>query len=180
MYWLIDHQRIWRSAGLLLLLVAFSGPWAFDRINVPMPYTCSLPNVRLDENFCGLPLSFARIAFMFLGSLGAIARRLASGEAHPGEFVFVFVVLLYLFPLVSGLELIRRVNSRRWQLAHIAALCVTVLSSIIFALNSLPQPHLALWGIWLYIVVAAWMILAEVLVIRYRGQVAEIELIVES
>ncbi len=47
MKWLKTHQRVWRLAILLLLLIAIAGPWAFDLVNVPAEYSCAAPYVRL-------------------------------------------------------------------------------------------------------------------------------------
>jgi hypothetical protein len=57
MSWINKHKRVWRVAILVLLLVAIMGPWTFDRINVPSEYPCSTPNIRLEGDFCGTPMS---------------------------------------------------------------------------------------------------------------------------
>jgi hypothetical protein len=36
--WLNDGKRIWRVIALAMLVLAFLGPWAFDRILVPAEY----------------------------------------------------------------------------------------------------------------------------------------------
>jgi hypothetical protein len=41
--WLKPYKRDVRIAFLTLLVIAISGPWFFDRIYVPSPYTCSAP-----------------------------------------------------------------------------------------------------------------------------------------
>jgi len=56
MLWINEHKNVWRVAVLVLLLVAIMGPWAFDRIYVPSEYSCSAPFVRLEGDFCGVPL----------------------------------------------------------------------------------------------------------------------------
>jgi hypothetical protein len=82
MSWLNDHQRIWRTVGLLLLLIALCGPLAFDKIHVPSPYECSLPNVRLDEYYCGIPISIAGYFSMIIHDLLSMVSRLISGATR--------------------------------------------------------------------------------------------------
>jgi hypothetical protein len=55
--WLNERRRIWRVIALAALLLAILGPWAFDRTNVPAEYPCTRPHIRLEGDFCGLPLS---------------------------------------------------------------------------------------------------------------------------
>jgi hypothetical protein len=57
MSWLIVHKQYTRITFMALLLVALSGTWAYDLIHVPAQYDCSLPNVRLRGDFCGIPFS---------------------------------------------------------------------------------------------------------------------------
>jgi hypothetical protein len=55
MFWLKlgKYRRLWRLVFLLLLSTAISGPWFFDLMWAPAPYTCLPPNIRLNETFCG-------------------------------------------------------------------------------------------------------------------------------
>jgi hypothetical protein len=55
MFWfkLSKYRRLWRLIFLPLLFVAINGPWFFDLMWAPAPYTCLPPNIRLDETFCG-------------------------------------------------------------------------------------------------------------------------------
>jgi len=56
MSWINEHKKVWRVAILVVGLVAIMGPWVFDVIYVPSEYSCSAPNIRLDNDFCGTPL----------------------------------------------------------------------------------------------------------------------------
>jgi hypothetical protein len=56
MVWTNEYKKVWRVAVLVLLLVAIMGPWTFDRIHVPSEYSCSSPYIRLEGDFCGIPL----------------------------------------------------------------------------------------------------------------------------
>jgi hypothetical protein len=55
--WLNEGKRIWRVITLAVLLLAILGPWAFDRTNVPAEFPCTGPHIRLEGDFCGIPMS---------------------------------------------------------------------------------------------------------------------------
>jgi hypothetical protein len=118
MAWFHNNKRYWRIAFLLLLILAISGPWAFDRISVPW-HTCSAPFVQLDEDFCGLPIPFTSI-------LSEIIRAFSSPEFslpffYPTpvmEAAFWLVLFLFVFPFFSTTILILRAGLQRWHLLH--------------------------------------------------------------
>jgi len=101
MAWFIDHRRLLRALALILLVIAFSGPWAFEQINVPMPYECDPPYIRLDEDFCGSPISLAAIISMVVSILPEFIDVVTRGEAIPN--LFIFALGLFLAPAVTSL-----------------------------------------------------------------------------
>ena len=124
MSWITKHPRIWRTAGLVLMLVAISGPWGFDRIHVPAQYPCSAPNVRLAGDFCGSPLPMTWSLQAAFGDLRDLLRSLID---YPLAFVTMFLPLL---PVVSSLLLLlpRKQRLRLWF--HLAALSLGLLVTL--------------------------------------------------
>jgi hypothetical protein len=166
MSWIHEKQRLWRPVALLLLLVAIAGPWGFDRIHVPSPYPCSAPYVRLDENFCGRPLSLAwTLQGGSFSNLGSMLRSLAT-------YPLTALIFLPLLPFISTMLLLLPGERR-----HARAMQVVVLGLVgvgILALLLLPpwRGHWALWGIWLYSGVIAALLLLEILALRQRRPAA--------
>jgi hypothetical protein len=161
MSWIRKQQRLWRLAALVLLLVAIAGPWGFDRIHVPSPYTCSAPHVRLDDTFCGLPLSLAWTLQGSFSHLGSMLRSLAT-------YPLTALIFLPLLPFISTMLLLLPGERRR---AFTVQLLVLGLVGVgILALLLLPpwRGHWALWGIWLYTGVIAALLLLEILALRQR------------
>jgi O-antigen/teichoic acid export membrane protein len=169
MSWINKHQRIRRIAFLIALAVAFSGPWFFDRIYVPAEYSCSPPNMRLDGNFCGIPISLTS----FLPSLGRdfmyMASTLVTSGIDPMLLLFFLFLLLLALPFISTLTLILRLEQQGGRAVHIVILG---LAAVAGALIGLLRPHGALWGIWLYTGLATSMLLVEALALRDRRGVA--------
>lgn len=146
MGWLIDHHRLWRSVGLLLLIIALVGPWAFEQINVPMPYQCDPPYIRLDEDFCGSPISLAAIIGMVFSTIPEVVGVVARGDGVPN--LFILTLGLFLAPVVTSLILIGRGGGRRLQGVHIVFLILAALAGILFALIIIDRPNPATWGLW--------------------------------
>jgi hypothetical protein len=193
MSWLYTHRRTWRTVGLVALLIALAGPWAFDRIYVPMPYECTPPHVRLNDDFCGIPISIATYLPSIIQDFPGIVARFMAGEIRlleAGFFLFLFFIIL---PLFSSLFTISWTEHRGWQIAHLAVLGLAdaaVLWMVGLNLMTLPgesgstntlpglmsfaRTLLALWGMWLYFMVIECLVLFEVLtLIRGRKPAAE-------
>jgi hypothetical protein len=161
MTWINDKQRLWRPVALLLLLVAIAGPWGFDRIHVPSPYTCSTPHVRLDENFCGLPLSLAwALQGGSFSDLGSMLRSLAT-------YPLTALIFLPLLPFISTMLLLPGERRRAYTMQLVV---LGLVGGAILALQLLPpwRGHWALWGIWLYSGVIAALLLLEILALCQR------------
>ena len=166
MLWLFENKNEWRVAILGLLLVAVMGPWAFDLINVPSEYSCSAPNVRLREDFCGVPLS----GIWFLGwmvyalvyaSAGLVTGTMVSIE-WARTFLFSLVLCLLVLPFFSTLLLILRRDRRGRQVFNVAAWGLAAGIGLLIGLSSYPKLFWVLWGVWLYIGLAASALILEV------------------
>jgi len=155
MAWLAKHIRIWRSVALLLLLVALViGPWVYDEISVPAEFPCEAPFVRLEGDFCGVPLHGPWIVFA-LGSqfiltiTGLVTGKLALAESGR-QLAISLAGFLALLPVVSTLLMIFR-GDRRWlQLFHIVALCLAG-GLMLWAFSATRELRvIRLWGPWFY------------------------------
>ncbi|HRQ36628.1 MAG TPA: hypothetical protein PLD25_01795 [Chloroflexota bacterium] len=168
-----EYKAGWRIIFLVLLLVALSGPWYFDRVSVPGQYACS-SGIRLDENFCGLPGSGLAIVPFAFGGLFNTARELL---AAPTEFatwsrmlLFSLLLWLILLPFLSTLFVMWRPENRRGQMIHMIMLGVAAISAGVFlSLPYFSRLHWALWGPWFYICLALSMLLFELLAFWENG-----------
>lgn len=170
------NRRIWRAAFLVLLVAALSGPWFFDRIHVPSPYTCSAPHIRLDEYFCGTPLTFVWLLGELTRTIISLVRGALSGGVPPVPLISVAIPVLLttllVMPLVSSWLLIVRNDQRHWRRFHLLVLAIAAgavalalaLTGLAVGLAGLAGGYRALWGLWLYVTVIAAMLLWEVLV----------------
>jgi len=155
---------------LILLVIATSGPWFFDRILVPSPYTCSAPNIRLDDDFCGLPLSITYFYFAIIGNLPSIVTGLVTGTLSSGDFsgewrFYLFLFLLFL-PVLGTAILILRGDHRRWQILHTVGLGLAAGIGGWIAWSGYSRASWMLWGLWLYIGLTISMWVLEVLILR--------------
>ena len=167
MSWINEHKNVGRVAVLMLLLVAMMGPWAFDLINVPAEYPCSAPNIRLDDDFCGTPLPGIWFFRWMVNGFVYASAGLVTGAMGFVEWtrVFLFSLLLFLLvlPFFSTLLLILRRDRRRRQVFNVVAWGLAAGIGLLIGLSRYPKLYWALWGIWLYIGLAASALILEVL-----------------
>jgi hypothetical protein len=168
MAWIKQHHRVWRTVLLVLLLISFISPWAYDRINVPAQYECSLPNVRLEGDFCGVPLSGIRL-FLWAGSgFFSICIGLITGKdivsARIREFLMSLLLFLPLLPVFSTLQTWHTAAQRR-QVITIIAWVLSLGLCLFFGLSFSPRQFLFSWGLWSYIILAASALMLEILIL---------------
>jgi hypothetical protein len=146
-------------AILVLLLVAIMEPWTFDRIDVPSEYPCSAPFVRLEGDFCGMPLSgfITMVARLVKGA--TVFTDLAFGSLY--GLLSSLLLLLLVVPVFSTLLLILGGDRRRWRVFHVAAWGLAVGMGLLLV----SRWFWVLWGIWLYIGLAGSALILEVLVL---------------
>ncbi len=167
--WLKKYKRVWRVSILVLMMAAFLGPWMFDQIHVPAKYPCSPPHYRLEGDFCGRPVSGL---WLFPGIVGFIfsGARLVTGGFVFTEWIrdllFSVFVSLPLLPIFGTLLLILRGDHRRRQIFTIVAWVLAIGVSLFSGLNNYPKLFWLVWGVWLYIGLAASALILETLVLR--------------
>lgn len=167
MLWINEHKRVWRIAIIVVGVIALLGPWAYDRINVPAEFTCSAPNVRLYGDFCGVPITGIMIYGDFLAGLLYGLRSPVESGVTSIEWVrhvlYSLVLFLLILPLFSTLFIILRGEGRRRQVFSIVAWGLAGGIALLLRLSMFPQPFFGLWGLWLYIILAACALILEVL-----------------
>jgi hypothetical protein len=172
MLWLHEHKNVWRVAILALLLVAILGPWWFDRIVVPSKYPCSNPTIRLEGDYCGIPmpgiwilwgLGARSIELLVELVTGAVASS-GSGDSFSLILFYDLLVFLLVLPFFSTVLLFLRKDRRRQQVFHLAAWGLAASASLLMSIEISRLTWLwALWGNGLYIGVAASAVILEVL-----------------
>lgn len=173
MAWISDNKQIWRITIFVLMLLATLGPWTFDRVYVPASEPCQ-NSLRLEGNFCGIPLAGIRMLPWLLSSTLFSSFRFFSGELSffqaGREVLFGFIFILLILPAFSTLLLsvTGGKRSRRWF--HIGVLCLAIALGLLFITSSIAQPNLALWGLWLYIILLFCALFLELLCLWYERQ----------
>lgn len=164
---IIVDKRTWRAAALILLLVAMLGPWTYDLISVPAQYTCDGPNVRLQGDFCGLPLS---ILWAGPGAiLGAIVAAFTANIAPVYWLPQVPVMLTMIFifvPPLTLLVLLRRGEQDRWQTINVLVLALAATGAAAYLVLQLSRPYGPPWGALLYVIVALFLLALELFWLR--------------
>ena len=164
----VERKQVWRIASLVLLILAMLGPWVYDRINVPAEYPCLFPNVRLEGDFCGVPLSGIRIQVMMLEAFNQISMQYMAGvaifPARAREFLFSITFILLLLPLLSTALVLLRPNSRSLQVFHLGIWGLATILGLFWSVMVLSNTHMhkwSLWGVWIYLVLAVSMLVLE-------------------
>lgn len=170
MEWWRENRRLLPVAEFVLIVIAFLGPWAYEQIHVPAEFACSPPNIRLEGDFCGTPLSgtqiLAAVSQTFRGLPGALLRGegwwLSGGIREIALAAFPMALVLPLFTIFGRIvwgdsRVWRAINFVAWGLGFVAAGVIAVL----WLIRSSWTP-IQLWGVWLYF----WLAIA-VLIVEY-------------
>lgn len=170
MSWMTEHKTAWRAAALIMLVVAITGPWTFEVIWVPSdpPFSsCSAPYVRLDEDFCGTPLSGKWLLGWMVSGLVSATSGLLQGANDFSEWarevLLSLLLSLLVLPFFSTLLLILRGNRRREQVFTIAAWSLAGGTGLLIGLFSYPRLSWVLWGLWAHVGLAVSTLTLEVL-----------------
>jgi len=152
----------WRKIVLVLMLVAIIGPWAIERLSIPEPYECG-NGFRIDETFCGYPISGMQIFIMLFGNIFGSAFRLFVNDGNFAEFAISFCAVLFiLLPMISLLLLIasKEKSFGGGDMAHIGILTFAVILGLIGISRETVEIMWELWGIWLYLLllISEWVL----------------------
>jgi hypothetical protein len=157
MSWINKNKSRLRAMMLGLLLIALIGPWVFDIIHVPGEFPCSAPWIRLVDNFCGERLSGI---WILSGITGAVAGLFNGPPVSEVLRSFIFPIPL-LLPIISTSILLLRRDQGRWLVFHLIALILSISVIGLSGLLSYPRFSWVVWGVWLYVGVAATALILE-------------------
>jgi hypothetical protein len=177
MVWLRGHARAWRTAALALFVVSICGPWAFDLIDIPAGSACAPPNIRLEGPSCGLPLPglwlLAALSADLFYPLAAISTGSLSLVDWIRSLVVAIALALFLLPFLTTLVLAwKKDTGRWWWTIHLAGWSAALLFAILLVAAGLAQLHPALWGIWLYRLLAPAVLALELATRRQKKPAA--------
>lgn len=162
-------KSIIRAGALLLLVLALLGPWMYDQVYVPAEYeyTCDKPFIRLDSDFCGIPLSGIQFFNWFaVGFLGMLFE-LVTGTFTGGALEFAAgLSILPLIPFLSTAFLIWKDGTRRLRTINLIAWALAFILTLLLFYFQLQDQAFRLWGLWLYVLVAFGMLAVEFLAFR--------------
>ena len=166
-------MRIWRVAALALLLLAFAGPWAMERINVPAEFACSAPFVRLRGDHCGLPLTgvwmISAIVEELASRVGALAAGDATRVALRDTFLMILLAIPAVLPFIIAVLSVFRGESQRKQLFRLVVWGMAVAWSVWWlAVSASVSPPIRVRGIWLYVGLACVALTLEGLALASR------------
>ncbi len=174
MAWLKEHVRTWRVVALILFVVSMCGPWVFDFLIVPAEYPCTPPSIRLEGNYCGTPLSGLWLLSVFSSDLISPFTNLRSGSTDLVDWARSLLVAaalaLFLLPLLTTLVLIGKNAALRWRAVHISAWGISILFALLLTSGGFTQLHLALWGVWLYRILAPTVLVLEIIAGNTRAR----------
>jgi hypothetical protein len=161
-----EFKERWRVAGIVLLIFALIGPWTYEVVNVPAEYSCNAPYVRLEGDFCGEAVSgFWLIFWLAQGLIDNLAGLLTGTVSFAGrgrEFLFMFLPVFLLLPLLSTLLVIWRQDSRGLNAFQLAAWGLAAIPTLLWLIISLDSAlRSLLWGAWIYIGLVSVMLLLE-------------------
>ena len=164
--WFIKHKNILRQAALALLIISLLGPWMFDLINVPAEYPCDEPFVRLEGDFCGLPLSGFQFFKWFTGGLLYIIIDVVKGTftGRSRELLAVLSIRPRI-PFVTTILLLWR-DTPRLQIINLVAWILALIPTLTIFIFQIKDQAFRLWGLWLYILVAVGAVVLEIALMK--------------
>ena len=175
MSWFKEHERGWRVAFLMILGIAMLGPWSFDRISVPQPYSCSSPNVRLDDTFCGMPIPVTLLLLDVPLQFAHLVNELITGSTSKyasAEWLSILFSIFLVFPFLSTSILILGQEQRYWSAIHCVALGLAVGTGLLIGILGFSVASWRLWGVWLYTCLTVCMWVVEVSIFKvYKKRV---------
>ena len=163
------NKQIWRIASLGLLVLALVGPWTYDVIYVPAKYPCKPPDIRLEGDYCGVPLSGIQVISFLLEAFVSISVGFVTGTAvfadRAREYLLTLLFLFPLLPFFSTALVIFKSNSRRQQIFHLLTWSLAFILCSYWFLITIVNPHpqkWRLWGLWTYLVSAISVLILEI------------------
>lgn len=163
-----ELKSVWRIAILYVLLIAFIGPWGFDRIHVPSQYECTFPTFRLEGDFCGTPLSGMRAFAVGLRLVADALDGVRSGVTFAPDLyrnLWGLFILLAPLPAISTTLLFLPGQGRWRQFLQVGIWALAVAGGFGFLFlwhRSMPGwPPIQMLGLWIYLAAAPLALILE-------------------
>lgn len=167
MLYLDANRNIVRAVILALLLISLLGPWMFDLIHVPAEYTCDEPFVRLEGDFCGMPMSGLQFFKWFTGGFFYIIVEFVKGSfTGRSRELIAGLSLLPLVPFVTTILLLWKRNTPRLQIINLVAWILALIPTLTIFIFQIKDQAFRLWGLWLYILTAVGAVIFEILLMK--------------
>ena len=159
-----QNISILRAGVLILFVIALLGPWTFDQINVPAEYDCSAPFIRLNGDFCGMPMSGLQFLWLWVGGFFYMLFELIRGRfTGQGSEFFFGLSILPLIPFFTTLLLLWKKDARQFRIVHFFEWVLALILALVIFIPQINDPIARLWGLWLYILLAVGAIVIEYL-----------------
>lgn len=157
-------SKVIQAAILILIVASLAGPWMYDVIFVPVQYECGEPFVRLTHEFCGVPMSGMQFFEWFAGGFFSIIAVLVKGT-FTGSFreLIAGLAILPLLPFFTTILLFWKKESSRIRTINLITWMLALVLTLIVFLVQIRDGSFRLWGLWLYILVAAGAVTFELL-----------------
>ena len=154
-----------RGAFIAVFLASMAGPWFYDEIMVPAQFACSAPFIRLEGDFCGLPVSGFHLNIFPLGALLQIVLSGSGGSALSAiafrDLAVMAAFIALILPAITTILRSLRGSSQMARLLTIASWSIAAPIALFIALSSPRGLRLSLWGVWLFIGLAIVAIIFE-------------------
>lgn len=178
MTWIIKNKRNLRTAIFLVSFLALtSGPWVFDRVWVPGEFDCTPPSIRLDENFCGLPLSGITFFIWWIGGVvNSSISMVTSSTAFLTWLREGLLPLIFLFPLFAVLSTILLIllGEKQWlKNVNITIWGISLGICIWLGTQNHPSFFYVVWGLWLFIGLSLITLILESWVFKIQSTAAD-------
>ena len=155
-----------QGALIAVFLASMAGPWFYDEIMVPAQFACSAPFIRLEGDFCGLPMSGFRLITLFLGALLQIVLHGPGGSALSAmtfrDLAVTAAIIALVLPAITTTLRAVRSSSQIARLLSIASWLLAIPIALFIALPS--SQGVSKWGVWLFIGLAIAALILESIV----------------
>lgn len=178
MTWIIKNKRNLRTAIFLVSFLALtSGPWVLDRVWVPGEFDCTPPSIRLDENFCGLPLSGITFFIWWIGGVvNSSISMVTSSTAFLTWLREGLLPLIFLFPLFAVLSTILLIllGEKQWlKNVNITIWGISLGICIWLGTQNHPSFFYVVWGLWLFIGLSLITLILESWIFKIQSTAAD-------
>jgi hypothetical protein len=177
--WLYQNRNIWRVAIIIVSLAALVGPWFYDKIYVPAKYPCASPVIRLDGDYCGVPVSGGWFVMAIIGRMIELTAEIVTGETAISDldlgvlnfFLFAAIAIIFLLPAVNTGFLVSRRGGKDKNVVQMVFWGLACSLSVFWAIIAIGHHwSWGLWGILLYTLAVLSGLALEVFVLVFEGR----------